>query len=733
MGPPLFRAAPGEISHWWSQLKFRFENKKGWNEMLDETFLLRNKRINDIPFFFAAEENDVGSLRKLLKCPSTDIFQRGVLGETVLHVAVQNDSLEAAIALMDGAPELINETMTSDLFQGLSPLHIAVMNQNVNLVRELIDRGAHVDTPRVTGLYFQKRRGGLLYYGEHTLSFACCVGNQEIISMLIDAGANIRAQDSLGNTILHILVLQPDKDMACETMEMLLAKDAEAERDIPLDLIPNYRGLTLFKLAAKEGNLEVFQSLVNRRRVVQWSMGPLSSNLYDLTEIDSWADDQSVLECIVTSRKNEARNLLQVTPVRQLISLKWNLYGKHYFRFLLLVYLLYIVSFTLCCVYRPVKDAPENYTAIISDRTIRVQKTLEESYLMYEDNVRLAGEIISVLGAILILLLEIPDILRVGAKPYFGQSALGGPFHIILITYACLVVMLCVLRLSSLPGEMVLMAISLMLGWCNVLYFARGFEKLGPYVIMIQKNILGDLLKFIWLIVIVVFGFASALWMFYMTQEVDSLPPYRSFPITLFTQFELTLGQVDLPVDHTLTISPVVHVLHCIFSLVSNLLLLNMLTAIMSETHSTVDGVREELWMTQVVATILMLERRLPRCLWPRLGMCGSQYGLGDCWYLRVEDYNESGDTSEDEEDNSDMTGKGKREKSDERKRKGETNMNRGLEEEKNERGQGKASETSFVRPLQRSMSTPSRKSQQAWHVIDVRAQDLEAEKESQL
>uniref|UniRef100_A0A8C9VX27 Transient receptor potential cation channel, subfamily V, member 6 n=1 Tax=Scleropages formosus TaxID=113540 RepID=A0A8C9VX27_SCLFO len=618
--------------------------------MLDETFLLRNKRINDIPFFFAAEENDVGSLRKLLKCPSTDIFQRGVLGETVLHVAVQNDSLEAAIALMDGAPELINETMTSDLFQGLSPLHIAVMNQNVNLVRELIDRGAHVDTPRVTGLYFQKRRGGLLYYGEHTLSFACCVGNQEIISMLIDAGANIRAQDSLGNTILHILVLQPDKDMACETMEMLLAKDAEAERDIPLDLIPNYRGLTLFKLAAKEGNLE-------------------------------------------------ARNLLQVTPVRQLISLKWNLYGKHYFRFLLLVYLLYIVSFTLCCVYRPVKDAPENYTAIISDRTIRVQKTLEESYLMYEDNVRLAGEIISVLGAILILLLEIPDILRVGAKPYFGQSALGGPFHIILITYACLVVMLCVLRLSSLPGEMVLMAISLMLGWCNVLYFARGFEKLGPYVIMIQKNILGDLLKFIWLIVIVVFGFASALWMFYMTQEVDSLPPYRSFPITLFTQFELTLGQVDLPVDHTLTISPVVHVLHCIFSLVSNLLLLNMLTAIMSETHSTVDGVREELWMTQVVATILMLERRLPRCLWPRLGMCGSQYGLGDCWYLR----------------------------------KGETNMNRGLEEEKNERGQGKASETSFVRPLQRSMSTPSRKSQQAWHVIDVRAQDLEAEKESQL
>lgn len=37
-----------------------------------------------------------------------------------------------------------------------------------------------------------------IFVGEHILAFACCIGNEEIISMLIKAGANIHAQDSFG-------------------------------------------------------------------------------------------------------------------------------------------------------------------------------------------------------------------------------------------------------------------------------------------------------------------------------------------------------------------------------------------------------------------------------------------------------------------------------------------------------------------------------------------------------
>ncbi|XP_061530442.1 transient receptor potential cation channel subfamily V member 6 isoform X2 [Phycodurus eques] len=641
MSPALARSAPSELNHWWSQLKFRLRNKKGWNEMLDETFLQHTKSSNDIPLFYAAMRNRAGCIKKLLGCSSTDIFERGALGETALHVAAMNDNLDAAVALTDGAPELINEPMTSDLFQGVTPLHIAVVNQNYNLVHHLVSRGADVATPRVTGLYFRKRIGGLIYYGEHVLSFAACAGNEDIISMIVEAGASTRVQDYRGNTVLHILVLQPNKTIACQAIDLIMARDAELDQPVPLDMVPNSRGLTPFKLAAKEGNTVAFQHLVSKRRLVQWSLGPLTSHLYDLSEIDSWADNMSVLELIVASPQKEARRILEVTPVRQLVSLKWNLYGKHYFRLLMVFYLLYIGMFTLCCTYRPLKAAPENYTSSDMDKTIRVQKTLHESYVTYEDNLRLVGEIISVLGALVILLLEIPDILRVGAKRYFGQTALGGPFHVILVSYACLVVLLCVFRACSVQGEAEVMAVCLVLGWTNVMFFARGFEMLGPYVIMIQKIIFGDLTKFMWLSVIVLLGFSTSLWMVYMTQDPDSIPAYRSFPITLFSQFELSVGLIDLPVDHTFTTPPIVHVLHCAFSVVSYILLLNLLIAMMSDTHWRVAQERDELWRTQVVATTLMLERRLPRCLWPRLGVCGLSYGLTERWYLRVEDRND--------------------------------------------------------------------------------------------
>uniref|UniRef100_A0AAQ6IJ83 Ion transport domain-containing protein n=1 Tax=Anabas testudineus TaxID=64144 RepID=A0AAQ6IJ83_ANATE len=517
------------------------------------------------------------------------------LGETALHIAVMNDNLEAAVALMDGAPELINEPMTSELFQGVTPLHIAVINQNISLVQHLISRGADVSTPRATGLCFRKRKGGLLYYGEHILSFAACTGNEDIISTLIDAGASTRVQDYKGNTVLHVLVLQPNQETACQTFDLFMSRDAELDHSVPLDKKPNLRGLTPFKLAAKRGNVV-------------------------------------------------ARRILEVTPVRELVSLKWNLYGKHYFRFLLFVYLLYICIFTACCVSRPLKDIPANYprpNTVYTFDTIYIQKRFNESYVSYGDHVRMGGEIISVVGAVAMLLLEIPDILRVGAKRYFGQTALGGPFHVILIIYAGFVVLLCVFRVCEVQEEMSVMAVCLVLGWCNVMFFARGFEMLGPLVIVVQKMIFEDLLKFMWLLIIVVIGYATAVWTHYMTQDPLSVPDFTSLPVMFFSEFVVQTTFINLPIDESIATPPIVYIVHVSFTVFGSILLTNVLVVMMNDTMSRVGQERDELWRTQVVATTLMIERRLPRRLWPRLGICGLNNGPKDHWFLRVENRND--------------------------------------------------------------------------------------------
>ncbi|XP_015275289.1 PREDICTED: transient receptor potential cation channel subfamily V member 6-like [Gekko japonicus] len=604
---------------------------------LDEMHLLQQKRIWESPLLLAAKENNVQGIRKLTMDGSCDVYQRGVVGETALHVAALYDGTEAAEALMEVAPELVNERMTSELYEGQTALHIAAINQNVNLVKSLIRKGAHISTPRATGLFFRRSSKNLFYFGEHILSFAACMGNEEIVQLLIANGADIRAQDSLGNTILHILVLQPNRNFACQMYNLLLSFEKRAGGLAPLESIPNNDGLTPFKLAGVEGNSVLFHHLLQKRKHVLWSFGPLTTILYDLTEIDSWGEDQPFLELVVSTKRREARQILDMTPVKELVSLKWNTYGRPYFCFLGLFYILYMICFTTCCSYRPLKERPDNHTDE-RDNAILIQKTLQESYLTYDDWLRLVGELITVIGALAILLLEIPDVLRVGFTKYFGQTILGGPFHIIIITYACMILVTMVMRLTSTDGEVVPMSFALVLGWCNVMYFARGFQMLGPFTIMIQKMIFGDLMRFCGLMAVVILGFASAFYIIFQTENPSALGQFYSYPMSLFSTFELFLTIIDGPANYDVDLPFMYSVVYFAFAIIAALLMLNLLIAMMGDTHWRVASERDELWRAQVVATTVMLERKLPRCLWPRSGICGREYGLGDRWYLRVED-----------------------------------------------------------------------------------------------
>ncbi|XP_053306339.1 transient receptor potential cation channel subfamily V member 6-like [Spea bombifrons] len=600
----------------------------------ETTELVRHRRVQELPLLLAAKENNVVLLRELLEDETCDKLQRGAVGETALHVAVQHNHLEAAKILIERAPDLVNQPMTSDLYQGQTALHIASVNQNINLVRLLIDGNADVSSPRATGTFFALRSTNIFYFGEHILTFAACVGNTDIAELLMDNGADPRAQDSWGNTVLHILVLQPNKVLSCQMLDFLLSREVRLTGP-SLCQIPNAEGLTPLKMAAIEGNVTMFQHLVQKKGKLQRAFGPVTSMFYDLSEIDSVEKEKSLLELIVSSNKSQARKILNFPPVKSLLKKKWRHRGRPCFWILTAAYVLYMICVSLCCANRPLKPREDNTTSS-RDITQYVKKSLQESYVTSEDLLRLCGEIISVIGAILFIVIEIVQMWKAGLRCFVTYKIWEEPFHVIRFSFSILILVTLILRLTNTDGEVVPMSMALVLGWCYVMYFARGFQMLGPFTIIIQKMAASDLLKFVWLMAVVVFGYSTALYIVFQTVNPEALGAFSPYPISLISTYQLFLNVLNGPDNYDVDLPDMYSFLYASFCVIAFLLMFNLLIAMMGDTQAAMTKKKEELWMAQITSATVTMEQKFPRGL--MFGSRSIEEELEGKQYLSVEE-----------------------------------------------------------------------------------------------
>ncbi|XP_051680402.2 transient receptor potential cation channel subfamily V member 2 isoform X3 [Oryctolagus cuniculus] len=516
-------------------------------------------------------------LRRTSKYLTDSEYTEGSTGKTCLMKAVLNlqDGVNACIQPLleidrdSGNPQpLVNAQCTDEYYRGHSALHIAIEKRSLQCVKLLVENGANVHA-KACGHFFQKNQDTCFYFGELPLSLAACTKQWDVVNYLLEnphQPASLQAQDSLGNTVLHALVMIADDSaensaLVVRMYDGLLQAGARLCPNVQLEGIPNLEGLTPLKLAAKEGKIE------HRHRMV-------------------------VLE-----------------PLNKLLQAKWDrLIPRFCFNFL--CYLVYMLIFTAVAYHQP---------ALEKQGFPPLKATAGNSML-------LLGHILILLGGVYLLLGQLWYFWR--RRLFIWISFMDSYFEILFLLQALLTVLSQVLCFLAIEWYLPLLVSSLVLGWLNLLYYTRGFQHTGIYSVMIQKVILRDLLRFLLVYLVFLFGFAVAL--VSLSREAqnsrtpagpnatevgqpgagqeDEAPPYRSILDASLELFKFTIGMGELAFQEQLRFRGVVLLLLLAYVLLTYVLLLNMLIALMSETVNSVATDSWSIWKLQKAISVLEME-----------------------------------------------------------------------------------------------------------------------------
>ncbi|XP_036132399.1 transient receptor potential cation channel subfamily V member 4 isoform X5 [Molossus molossus] len=409
----------------------------------------------------------------------------------------------------------------------------------------------------------------IYYRGELPLSLAACTNQPHIVNYLTEnphKKADMRRQDSRGNTVLHALVAIADNTrentkFVTKMYDLLLLKCARLFPDSNLEAVLNNDGLSPLMMAAKTGKI------------------------------------------------GNRHEMLAVEPINELLRDKWRKFGAVSFYINVVSYLCAMVIFTLTAYYQPLEGTPPY------------------PYRTTVDYLRLAGEIITLFTGVLFFFTNIKD-LFMKKCPGVNSLFIDGSFQLLYFIYSVLVIVSAALYLAGIEAYLAVMVFALVLGWMNALYFTRGLKLTGTYSIMIQKILFKDLFRFLLVYLLFMIGYASALVSLlnpcanmkacdedHTNCTAPTYPSCRdsdTFSTFLLDLFKLTIGMGDLEMLSSTKYPVVFIILLVTYIILTFVLLLNMLIALMGETVGQVSKESKHIWKLQWATTILDIERSFP-------------------------------------------------------------------------------------------------------------------------
>ncbi|KAF0038102.1 hypothetical protein F2P81_008586 [Scophthalmus maximus] len=596
-------------------------------------------------------------------------YGKTALMKALLHLRDnKNETVELLIDISEklgDVQEFVNAAYTSSYYKGQTALHIAIERRSVAYVKLLVSKGADVHA-KACGKFFQPHDGPYFYFGELPLSLAACTNQADVVDFLManeHQRADAKLTDSQGNTVLHALVVVADNseentDMITSMYDRILKTSARLHPTLNLEDIENLKGLTPLKMAARTGKIGLFSHILKRefqdsdtkhlsRKFTEWVYGPVHSSLYDLSSVDSYRDG-SVLEILIYSCDIPNRHeMLETEPLSQLLDEKWKKFAGQMFFLNFLFYILYLIIFT---------------AVAYNKRGGKPPFPLERTTMGY---LYVSGQLLTLLANIYFFFRGMIDMCR--KCPNLKTLLIDGYYEILFLVQGALFLVSAGLYLFGQEEYLGVMVLCLALSWVNLLYFSRGDRNMGIYSVMIQKMILSDILRFLFVYIVFLFGFSAAVVTLLIeppvrndtqnaqktrlfgsvnTGEECIKPTFTSISFTTLQLFKFTIGMGDMEFSQGYhKYKEVFYVLLLSYIILTYILLLNMLIALMNRTVERITMKSSSIWRLQRAVTILDMEKRLPSCLRRRF-RCGVEKKLATAlgedrrWCFRVEEVN---------------------------------------------------------------------------------------------
>eukprot|EP00741_Cyanophora_paradoxa_P023384 tig00000254_g22590.t1 len=423
-----------------------------------------------------------------------DAASRGPTGATPAHVLLllhKGAHREILELLLEAAPELLNATVTGNMYEGETLMHVCAVNRDVETLSWLLSRpGCDVASPRATGSFFSP--SGSLYLGETVLAFAVCRNDRRMVAVLLErGGADVNAADGHGNTALHMAVIHGRRTMYDFLVDRYKADPGRR----------NKMGLTPYLLSVQLGSVRMFSHITQRNKEVNWRFGPVTSYLFDLTELDNARTPErskapSEVSGLELAVQGGHIGILSEVVFQRILEGKWRTFAR---RFLLVWFLFDVFAIVAFGVSASLRSDP----SCCLDGTALCDSCGPE--LRASNAAVLAASGTSLLVACAATVSHhLPSgrgRLPSGGLPLLW-ALLGVPAA---LSLACLP-----MRLASSSHEVDLYAAAAMAWVARLFFFLSLTRRAGHYVVMVRRMVAGDIFKFAMLFCSVLLAFSLA-------------------------------------------------------------------------------------------------------------------------------------------------------------------------------------------------------------------------------